>query len=90
MLQLRDAKLQLVEVVPGNEVQVLDEAAQERHRLLTRAGSRTADACRELAEELLDRIDDAWITWHGRAAVSGDVGGASRAEPALPAPTASR
>jgi hypothetical protein len=88
MLELRDAKLQLVEVVPGNEVQVLDEAAQERHRLLPRTSSRAANARRQLAQELLDRVDDAWITWHDRAAVSAGAGDASRAEPALPAPTA--
>ena len=88
MLELRDAKLQLVEVVPGNEVQVLDEAAQERHRLLPRTGSRAADARRQLAEELLERIDDSGITGHDRAAVSGAAGDASRDEPALPAPTA--
>jgi len=29
MLQLRDAKLELVQVVAGNESQVFDEAAQE-------------------------------------------------------------
>jgi hypothetical protein len=39
MLQLRDAKLELVQVVAGNEIQILDEAAQERHRLLPGAGS---------------------------------------------------
>jgi hypothetical protein len=89
MLELRDAKLQLVEVVPGNEVQVLDDAAQERHRLLSRTGSRAADARRQLAEKLLDRLDDSGITGHDRAAVSAAVGDASRAEPALPAPTAS-
>ena len=89
MLQLRDAKLQLVEVVPSNEIQVLDEAAQERHRLLPRAGSRAADARRQLAEELLDRVDDSRITWHDRAAASSVAGAASRGEPGRPAPTAS-
>ena len=89
MLQLRDAKLQLVEVVPGNEIQILDEAAQERHRLLARAGSRAADARGQLPKELLDRVDDSRITWHDRAAVSAGVGGASRGAPARPAPTGS-
>ena len=88
MLQLSNPKLQLVQVVPSDEIQLFDEAAQERHRLLPRAGARPTHACGQLAEELLDHVGDARTTWHDRAAVSVAAGGASRGEPARPAPTA--
>jgi hypothetical protein len=38
MLQLSDAKLQLVQIVARNEIQILGEAAQERHRLFAHPG----------------------------------------------------
>ena len=59
MLELGDAKLQLVQIVAGDEVQLLDEGAQKRHRLLarvrgsrTRAGEQTMSLLRTLVEEL--------------------------------------
>jgi hypothetical protein len=59
MLELSDAKLELVQIVARNEVQVLDEAAQEPHRLLARACPRAAHARRQLAQQLLESVDDA-------------------------------
>lgn len=91
MLQLGHTKLQLVQIVACDEVQILDEAAQQRRRLLPRPGSRPAHACGKLAEQLLEDFDDSRAaTGHGRAASSGDAGGASRDEPARTAPTATR
>jgi hypothetical protein len=90
MLELGDAKLQLVQIVAGDEVQLLDEGAQERHRLLAGPCARPADTGRKFPEEFLDHIGDAVATGHGRADASGGAGGASRGAPARPAPTATR
>ena len=87
MLELRDPKLQLVQIVPRNEIQVLDEAAQERHRVLARSRPRAADPSRKLAEQLFENFGDARTTGHGRAASSAAAAGASRAAPAPRAPT---
>jgi hypothetical protein len=88
MLELGNAKLQLVEIVARNEIQLFDEAAQQRHRLLARADARSAHARRQLTEELLDDVGDTGTTGHDRAAVSVGAADASRAAPARPAPTA--
>jgi hypothetical protein len=56
MLELGDAKLQLVQIVAGDEVQLVDEGAQKRHRLLARARARAADTGGKLAEELVDHV----------------------------------
>jgi hypothetical protein len=53
MLELSNAKLELVEIVARNEVQLLHEAAQHRHRLLAEAGATSAHARRQLVEQLL-------------------------------------
>ena len=90
MLELGDAKLQLVQIVAGDEVQLLDEGAQKRHRLLARARARAADTGGKLAEELVDHVGDAVATGHGRADASDGAGGASRGVPARPARTATR
>jgi predicted transcriptional regulator len=50
MLELSDAKLELVQIVARNEVQVLDEAAEQRHRLLADPRAGTAHARGQLAE----------------------------------------
>jgi hypothetical protein len=62
MFQLRHAKLELVEIVPRDEIQVLDERAQEGHPLLADALLTAAHACRELAEQLLEHVDDPRVT----------------------------
>ncbi len=90
MLQLSHPKLQLVQIVACDEVQILDEAAQERHRLLPRACARSAHAGRKLTEQLLEDFDESRTSGHGRAASSGGAAGASRGEPARTAPTATR
>jgi hypothetical protein len=89
MLELSNAKLELVQIVPRNEVQIFDEAPQEPHRLLAGARPGAAHARGKLAEQFLEGFDDAWITGHGRAASTGAADGASRVAPAPPAPTVS-
>jgi hypothetical protein len=56
MLELRDAKLELVELVAGDEVELLDETAKESDGLLADARATSPYACRKLAEQLLDRF----------------------------------
>ncbi|HLX19076.1 MAG TPA: hypothetical protein VKR23_02890 [Gaiellaceae bacterium] len=58
MLQLSDAKLELVELLPGNEVELLDEPSEEAERLLADSRPASAHARGELAEQLLDRFGD--------------------------------
>lgn len=90
MLELSNAKLELVQIVPRNEVQIFDEAPQEPHRLLAGARPGAAHPCRQLAQQLLEGLDDTRATGHGRAASNGAADGASRASPAPPAPTVTR
>jgi len=52
MLELSNAKLELVEIVARNEVQLLDEAPQHGHRLLAEAGAASAHARGQLVQQL--------------------------------------
>lgn len=89
MLQLSDPQLELVQVVAGNEIQVLDEAAKHGERLLARTRPASTHARRQLAEQLLEQLHEPGVvTGHGRAVSSGVAGGASPAAPAPRAPTA--
>jgi hypothetical protein len=86
MLQLRHAKLELVEIVPRNEVQVLDERAQEGHPLLAGALLTAADPRRELAEQLFERVDDPRVTSVGHVSGVGLLQHRrTRGKPARPA-----
>jgi hypothetical protein len=59
MLELSNAKLELVQIVTRNEVQLLDEASQQPHRLLTGARTGAAHTRGQLAQQLLEDFDDA-------------------------------
>jgi hypothetical protein len=82
MLELSDAKLELVQIVARNEVQILDEAPQEPDRLLPRARPGAAHTRRQLAQQLLEDLDDPGVSGHARAASCAGAGAASaRAAP---------
>ena len=88
MLQLSHPKLQLVQIVTRNEVQILDEAAKEAGRLLPRPRPRAANARGQIAQQLLEDFDDPVVSGHARAASCAGAGAASRAVPAPRARTA--
>ena len=59
MLELRDAELELVELVARHEVELVDERAQQRRAPAPRASSRLPrSAARQLDEELLDGVEE--------------------------------
>src|SRR5207248_2060303 len=82
VLELGDAKLDLVELVAGHEVQIVGECAQHAERLLREPGPAAAHARRQLEDELLDRVGDPLATARGHAVSSVAAGGASRGAPA--------
>ncbi len=85
VLELSDAQLDLVELVARHEIQILDERAHRRERLLREPGPAAADARRQLEDELLDRVDDPLATARGHAVSNAAAGVSSRAAPARPA-----
>jgi len=54
MLELRDPKLELVELLARRDSELADERAQARDRLLLDPSAGAADARRELRDELLE------------------------------------
>ena len=84
MLELRDAELELVEIVAGHEVQLLDEPPHRIDCALGEACATAAQLGGELDEELLKDVRETRATWRGHAASSAGAGGASRAAPVHP------
>src|SRR5205814_1092322 len=83
---LCDAKLELVDLVARDEVQLVDERPQRAERLLREPRPTAAQTCRQLDEELLDDVGDALATARDHAASCGGAACASRGVPARPAP----
>src|SRR5512133_3543015 len=89
MLELRDAELELVELIAGHEIELGDERAQRVQRLLGEPRTPAAQPRRELDEQLLEDVGQPLATARGHAASCGGAGGASRGAPAPTAPTGS-
>ena len=58
MLELRHAKLELFEIVPLHEAELVDERAQRADRLLRQLVLAVPRTGRQLGEELLDRVEE--------------------------------
>ena len=85
MLELRDAELELVEVVARHEVELLDERAQCADSGLGETRAAAAQAGRKLDHELLEDLGEALATARGHAASSAGAAAASRGSPGLQA-----
>ena len=90
MLELRDAELELVEVVASDETELVGKGAKRTQRLTRQPRPAAAHTPRKLCDELLERVEDPLATAGAHAASSGDARGASRAAPGRPAPTVLR
>src|SRR3954454_14540782 len=90
MLELRDAKLELVEVLARDEAELARDRVQGTDRLLADALARAAHARRELRDQLLDRSADL-VSGRGHVASCAGAAGASRgARPEMPPPAPHR
>src|SRR5204862_3374881 len=88
VLELGDAKLQLVVVVARHEVQLLREHAESAEALLGELRAAASEPGRQLAEQLLERVDEPLATARGHAASCAAAAAASLGAPAPTAPTA--
>ena len=70
MLELRDAKLELLELVAGHEIELVRDAAQHGQRSFGEPCAAAADATRQLEDQLLERVEDqpVGVTARGHAA----------------------
>jgi hypothetical protein len=71
MLELRNSKLQLVEIVARDEIQLVDERAQHRHRLLAQLRLAPTHACGQLAEQLFEGLRQPAASSVGHEPLSG-------------------
>src|SRR5439155_7185314 len=79
MLELRYPKLELVELVPRHEIELVGDPAQHRESALREPLAAAPQAARQLGEELLDRVEEQiGATARGHAASSGAAATASR------------
>src|SRR5436305_13337669 len=86
VLELRNAELQLVEVVTGDEVQLVDDGTHRPECLLRHARLPAAQPRGQLDEQLLEDVCDAVATAPGHEASCVGAAGASRGGPAHPDP----
>src|SRR3954453_8065826 len=90
MLELRDAKLELVEVLARHQAELARDRSQDTDGLLTDALARTAHARRQLGDQLLERPADL-VSGRGHAASCAGAAGASRgARRGMPRPAPRR
>src|SRR3954454_1931355 len=82
MLELRDAELELVEVVTRHEVELVDERADRVQRAFRQPGATASQTGGKLNEELLEDVGDPLATGRGHAA---SCAGAGAASPGVPA-----
>src|SRR5437868_13123721 len=88
MLELRDAELELVELVARDEIELVDERPNGADRGLRQTRSTAAQPGRKLDHELFEDLGQPLAIALGHAASSDDAGGASRGSPATQATTA--
>ena len=92
MLELGDAELELLELVAGDEVELVDSVRSAVRAWLGEPLTAAPDAAGQLGEQLLDRVEEdaAAVTARGHAASSAAAACASRAAPARTARTGMR
>src|SRR5947208_5356676 len=90
VLELRDAKLELVEVLARDQAELACDRIHHADRLLADALARAAHARRQLGDQLLERSADL-VSGRGHAASCAGAAGASRdARRGMPRPAPRR
>src|SRR5579884_348189 len=91
MLELGDAELELVELVPRHEVELVHERTERRHGPLRQPLASAPEPRGQLGQQLLDGVEERpAATARGHAASSAAAAAAAPAAPGPRAPTARR
>ena len=88
MLELRDAKLELVDLVAKDEIELCGERLQHADGLLGDLRLAAAHPLGQLGEQLAEHFGRPSATARGHAVSCAGAGGAARGAPARPARTA--